>query len=172
MGYQLTGDQHKEFSRKLAEIGRQVGQKEYPFDPNHALKALQDVVEGKFRVGGEIIEHELEYGPDVIKRLTDEGGPWGYCNSNINDENYPVRGEGIVKVRFELVSGEELKRDNGCVYRFDVEAEFARRGLRLPNAAEALLPVAKDKQLGRGNHPLVAFIGGSRAAFFGSRVLP
>jgi hypothetical protein len=48
MGHTLTGDQHREFSRKLAEICRQLGQAEYPYDPQRALKALQDVIEGRF----------------------------------------------------------------------------------------------------------------------------
>lgn len=169
MSHKLTGDQRREFMRKLAEIGQQVRQGEYPYDPHCALEALQDVVEGKFSYydGGDVREYVLEYGPNVIKRLVDEGGPWSYRDSNISDHNYPISDGSIVKVRFKLISGDEfkLKRADGRVYRSEVEVDFARRGLRLPNAAEALLPSAKDRQLGRVGSPMVAFIGGSRDAF-------
>jgi len=166
MSYKLTGDQCREFSRKLAEIGRQVGQTEYPYDPQRALKALQDLVEGKFvGVDEKIIEHELMLGPNVVSRNVQEAKYEGYVNPAITDENYPVSGESVVKVRYLLISGEELKRTDGWVYRDDFKVYCRERGLREPNAAEALLPPAKDKQLGRGAYPLVAFIGGSRAAF-------
>lgn len=115
--------------------------------------------------GGGIVEYELHYGPSVVCELADEGGPWGFRNENINDDNYPVNGEGVVKVKFQFFPGEELKRPDGWVYRSDVEAYFRERGMRFCNAAEALLPPAKDKQLGRGEHPYVAFIGESGGAF-------
>ncbi len=112
----------------------------------------------------EIIEHELLLGADVVSRNVKEA-EFGYANRAINDDNYPVSGEGIVKVRYCVISGEELKRADGWVYRDDFKVYCQERSLREPNAAEATLPHAKDKQLGRGNSPTVAFIGGSRAAF-------
>lgn len=52
MGRILTGDQVREFSRKLGEIHRQVGQAEYPFDPERALLAIQAISEGRFDLSG------------------------------------------------------------------------------------------------------------------------
>lgn len=113
----------------------------------------------------EVIEHELTLGSGVIHQLGDEGEYRGYRNPDINDDNYPVQGEGVFQVRFRLIKGDDLKRDDGWVYRSDFQRYCGENGLREPNAAKALLPPAKDKQLGRGGHPMVAFIGGSRAAF-------
>lgn len=159
MGNKLTGDQCRAFARKLAEVGRQVGQEEYPYNPCHALKALQDVVEGKFLPDNNIREHLLEYGHNVIRRYVSEGGYLGYCNPAIDDNMYPVSGEGNVNVTFELIPGEKLKRADGWVYRSDFMAYCQKNGLRVPNVAEALLPPAKDRYLGRGEHPMIAIIG-------------
>ena len=111
-----------------------------------------------------IIKHNLTYTPNIVNQLGDEGDYRGCRNRNINDDSYPTKGKDCV-VRYRLIAGEELKRADGWVYRSDIEAYFRDRGMRFPNAAEALLPPAKDKELGRGAHPMVAFIGGSRAAF-------
>ena len=112
------------------------------------------------------IELELEYRDGIVVELRNAGGPWGYCSEQINDNNYPVDGEGVVKLKFRLIPGEEFKSENdGCYYPADFQAYCKEHGLREPNAAEALLPVARDKQLGRGDHPMVAFVGGSRVAF-------
>ena len=40
MGNILTGDQAKAAFRKLGEIARQLGQDEYPYDPDRLLGAL------------------------------------------------------------------------------------------------------------------------------------
>lgn len=112
------------------------------------------------------IELELTYVDGIVVQLRNAGGPWGYCNEQINDENYPVKGQGTVKIRFKLVPGELFKRDDGYCYRSDFKEFCQARNWREANAAEALLPVARDKRLGRGEHPVVAFVAGSRAAFF------
>jgi hypothetical protein len=112
-----------------------------------------------------VIEHELLLGSDVVSRNVKDAKYEGYVNPAINDDNYPVSGEGVVKVRYHLISGEKLKRADGWVYRDDFKVYCRERSLREPNAGEATLLPVKDKQIGRGAHPLVAFIGGSRAAF-------
>ena len=111
-----------------------------------------------------IIEHELMYTPNIVNQLGDEGNYRGYRSGTLTDENLPTKGEDGV-VRYRLISGEELKRADGLVYRSDVEVYFHDRGMRFPNAAEALLPPAKDQQLGRDDHMMVAFIAGSDTAF-------
>lgn len=114
-----------------------------------------------------IIEHELMLGPDVVSRNVQEASFEGFVNpAIIDDECYPVSGRGIVKVRYCLIPGEKLECTRGLVYCDNFKVYCREHGLREPNAAEATLLPAKDRELGRGAHPLVAFIGGSRAAFF------
>ena len=125
---------------------------------------LAAALRGGLMSSPDVREYMLTYTPNIVNQLGDEGDYRGYRNLHITDENYFIKGEDGV-VRYCFISGEELKRSDGYVYRSDVEAYFRERGMRFPNAAEALLPSAKDKQLGRGAHPLVAFVGGSRAAF-------
>src|SRR3989338_5730312 len=48
MGYILTGDQMRTVYRKLGEIQRQLGQAEYPYDPERLILSLQGIVEGQF----------------------------------------------------------------------------------------------------------------------------
>lgn len=52
MGHVLTGDQLRTALKRLGDIERQLGQKEYPHDPEGLLNVLQAVGEGKFRVNG------------------------------------------------------------------------------------------------------------------------
>ena len=55
MRHVLTGDQQREFSRKLGEIQRQLGLDEYPFDPvqsMEALQVLQNIIEGRLNAVG------------------------------------------------------------------------------------------------------------------------
>lgn len=116
---------------------------------------------------GSVFELSLDYtgGPGLVGRLADKGGPWGYRNPDINDANFPVVGNGVMTVRFRFIPGVELKSDDGLVWRDVVEAKFREMGMRFPNAAEALLVPAEDQQIGRGKHPLVAFVQGSQYAF-------
>lgn len=112
------------------------------------------------------IELELTYRDRIVVELRSEGGPWVYWSREINDRDYPVEGTGTVKVKYRLVPGKLFKRDDdGYCYRSNFKEFCQARNWREANAAEALLLFAKDKQLGRGKHPVVAFIAGSGAAF-------
>lgn len=53
MSCQLTGDQLRRGHKKLGELHRQLGQREYPFDPERLLAALDALVEGRFEAAGE-----------------------------------------------------------------------------------------------------------------------
>ena len=72
MGYPVTGDQHKKLSRQLGEVHRQIGQSQYPHDPELVLQALQSIIEGKFNnpcVAKEMAEDAIpteltDFGPD------------------------------------------------------------------------------------------------------------
>ena len=73
MGNILTGDQAKAAFRKLGEIARQLGQDEYPYDPDRLLGALQAITEGRFEtVGGS--SPSLIHALDLIPEYTDEKG--------------------------------------------------------------------------------------------------
>lgn len=74
MGYNLTGDQHKIVSKKLGEIQRQLGQEQYPFDPDNLIGALQAIVEGRFEaMGGRLYPSQI-YADDLIPEYTNEKG--------------------------------------------------------------------------------------------------
>lgn len=76
MGHKLTGDQRKVATRKLAELQRQIGQDEYPHDPEKLLGALQAINDGRFEVVGtsfpsqiyalELIPENWEVVEDVV----------------------------------------------------------------------------------------------------------
>lgn len=108
---------------------------------------------------------DLSGGPGVISRLIEKGGPWGHANPDITDDRYPTSGTGLKQIHYRILRGVDLKRPDGFVYSVDVDAAFTRERMRRTLAAEALLVVAEDQQIGRGEHPLVAFIVGTRSAF-------
>ncbi len=114
---------------------------------------------------GSVFVHDLDRSPGAIARLKAEAAFEGYVEDAINDERFQIVGTGVTPVRFRIVPGDALKREDGLVYRVDVEARFREMGMRFCDGAEALLPVAKDRQLGRGEHPYVALINGARGAF-------
>lgn len=131
------------------------------------LDKVQELLHRLAVADGSSFRMSLDYtGPSLIDRLVDKGGPWGKRNPNINDANFPVTGSGVVAVRFRIIPGVELKSADGLVWRNVVETKFREMGMRFPNAAEALLFPAEDQQIGRGDHPLVAFVQGSQNAFF------
>lgn len=112
-----------------------------------------------------IFTHRLDRGPDAIARLKAAVAFKGYSASKISDMRYPMDGTGSVAVRFCIILGADLQRDNGPISRAGVEAAFRERRMRFCSGAEALLPVAMDRQLGRGEYPYLAFITGTRDAF-------
>ena len=126
-----------------------------------ATLATQLVVEA-----GSAFTLKLERKPGIIAQLKRDAAYEGYVEKQINDDRYPTTPGGIVDVRYRIVRGEELKRADGYVYRSDVEARFRDMRMRFPDAAEALLPPARDRNVGRGDKPYVAFICGSQGAFF------
>ncbi|MBI2050683.1 MAG: hypothetical protein HYT31_02660 [Parcubacteria group bacterium] len=72
MGYILTGDQQRTASRRLGEILRQLGQDEYPYDPERALAALQAFHEGRFgSLGVEPILRLISGGKTLVIDETD-----------------------------------------------------------------------------------------------------
>ncbi|MFZ2189499.1 MAG: hypothetical protein WA057_01500 [Candidatus Magasanikiibacteriota bacterium] len=104
---------------------------------------------------------------NLIDHLVQKGGPWGWWDKGINSANFAVSGTGIVQVEFCIVPGEELKSADGNVRRDDAEAKFrAMGGMHFPNAAEALLVPANGHQVGRGDHPMLAFVESTSHAFF------
>ena len=73
MGQILTGDQAKTAFRKLGEIARQLGQDEYPHDPERLLGALQALTEGRFEVVATSFPSQI-YCPELIPEYTDKNG--------------------------------------------------------------------------------------------------
>ncbi|MFH1781349.1 MAG: hypothetical protein ABH835_01930 [Patescibacteria group bacterium] len=67
MGYVLSGDQLREFTRKLGEIQRQLGQDEYPHNPDKLKAALQAITEGRFEAVGGLFPSEI-HAADLIPR--------------------------------------------------------------------------------------------------------
>ena len=67
MGYVLTGDQLREFARKLGEIQRQLGQDEYPHNPDLLKAALQAITEGRFEAMGGLFPSEI-HAADLIPK--------------------------------------------------------------------------------------------------------
>lgn len=59
MSHKLTGVQLRTALRRLGDIQRQVGQKEYPHDPEELLIALQALGEGRFEIKGGVVEVTL-----------------------------------------------------------------------------------------------------------------
>ncbi|MBI2436730.1 MAG: hypothetical protein HYV41_03245 [Candidatus Magasanikbacteria bacterium] len=107
----------------------------------------------------------LDRSSHVIAQLTKEGRYHG-VDRDITDNNFPTERQGVETVMFCIVSGKLFKRADGIVYRADVEAAFGEVGVRLCDPDEALLPPAKDHNLGLNDAPYVAFIRGSRSSFF------
>ncbi|MEK7189746.1 MAG: hypothetical protein AAB666_02065 [Patescibacteria group bacterium] len=120
-------------------------------------------------VEGSIFTLSLDYtgGLGLIDRLLERGGPWGYGDVKriINDDNFPVTGSGIVPVRFRLLRGYDLARHDNQVYFDDLDARFKDERLRRPNAVEALLVPAEDRQIGR-EHPMLIPIQGASNTWF------
>lgn len=54
MGNTLTGDQYKVAVKRLGEVLRQLGQTEYPYDPERLNAALQAITEGRFETVGAV----------------------------------------------------------------------------------------------------------------------
>ena len=107
MGFILTGDQWREFARKLGEIERQLGQNEYPFNPKDALRALQLIVEGRFSIADDdvpvsltksyhVLQVIINYRMTIVKMAT--RGGYVYRDPQINDKNFPKgKGTGMVQ---------------------------------------------------------------------------
>ena len=104
---------------------------------------------------------DLEYKPGIIADLVSRGGPWAFKSSGINDERFPIeRREGVVSVRFVVIPGLELfNKRRYMIRRYWFEECLGKKGMRLPNAAEALLFIASDHQRGEET-PLTAFVSG------------
>ena len=115
-------------------------------------------------LGGSFIRTLYTGGPGLIGRLKAKGA-FASSDSKINDDRYPTVGTGKVNVRFDILRGVDLKRLDGYVYRIDVGAAFRAKGMRCPKPEEALLVPAEDQQIGRGDHPLAAFLFGSGDVF-------
>ena len=67
MGNILTGDQAKAVFRKLGELHRQLGQGEYPHDPERLLGALQALTEGRFEAVATSYPSQV-YCPELISK--------------------------------------------------------------------------------------------------------
>ncbi len=75
MGCILTGDQLRTALKRLGDIERQLGQKEYPHDPEGLLNALQAVGEGEFKtIGGKYFPSQF-LAADLIPK-DKYGNPW------------------------------------------------------------------------------------------------
>lgn len=130
------------------------------------LDQFETLVACLFAAAGLSFTHRLDYtAAGLIKRLVRAGEYTNYVDpAVITDEKFLVSGEGVVEVRYRILSGEELKRDWN-VFRSDVETRFRAERMRFSDPAEALLPMAENYNLGRGEHPLVIFLRGSEGAF-------
>ena len=113
------------------------------------------------------IKWRLDYCEGIVARLLSEGGPWATHDTQINDRIYPVVGEGSVEIRFRLIRGYRLLKTYGIGLVHDLKRYCAEQDeLRFPNAAEALLPVSRDKKLGACvYHHLVACLPNSTHMF-------
>lgn len=104
---------------------------------------------------------DLEYKTGIVADLVNRGGPWADKSSGINDERFPVEGSGVVTVRFAVIPGAELfNKKRYMIRRFWFEEYLHKRGMRLPNAAEALLFIASEHQKGEDKPPLTVFVSG------------
>jgi len=132
MGYIITEDQHREFARKTAKILSQVGQREYPFNPELALEALQSVIEGRFQTSSNSMVYSVivDYNKTVEEMVL--AGHYNWSNSNINSRNFPFNGTGKVSVICELVHLDKVVRSK------DVLSYMEANSLR-PATVEELL---------------------------------
>jgi len=108
---------------------------------------------------------ELNRNSNIIGQLARDGRYHG-VGRKITDNNYPTERQGVEIVTFCIVPGVLFKRADGIVYRADVEAKFREEGVRFCDPAEALLPPAKNHNLGLNDAPYLAFIRGSKDSFF------
>lgn len=70
MSYQLTGDQMQTAMRRISEVLRQLGQAEYPFDPERLNGALQAITEGRFEDVGDLFPSEVHAAALIPKEWT------------------------------------------------------------------------------------------------------
>jgi hypothetical protein len=117
MGCILTGDQLRSALRKLGDIERQLGQAEYPHDPEKMIMALQAVGEGKFQaVGGKfpcqrfvphlIPDWAIEVVEDVEPTLT-EGAKLSFSGFLRSKETY-IDGPTMRKRAVETMANKSL----------------------------------------------------------------
>ena len=115
---------------------------------SHALKMA--IVANKFQL-------ELNRNSHIIGQLAKDRQYHG-VGRDITDNNYPTERQGVEIVTFCVVPGVLFKRADEIVYRAYVEAMFREEGVRFCDPAEALLPPAKDHNLGLNDAPYLAFI--------------
>jgi hypothetical protein len=119
MGYILTGDQLRAISRKLGDLHRQLGQKEFPHDPEKLLASLQAVDEGKYERAGDD-KYVIRCGG---KPFIPEG--W-----SIVEADQLARSRSVRMMRFEWSSAlvelylSEGQKDGRCVNGLELRKEL------------------------------------------------
>ena len=106
--------------------------------------------------GGFAGTEQITLGPDIIARLVKQGDYHGDSSLVINDQNYPISGEGTRMVHWCLIRGDKLLDFHDYVFKPSIELGLGKLGCRFPDAAEALLLPARYP--GIGSHGYVAFI--------------
>lgn len=86
MGTMLTGDQHKVANKRIGELLRQLGQKEYPYDPEKLIAALQAIGEGQFGMIGCKFPSRI-FVPELIPTYTDDAG--NTCQAEVVEDVQP-----------------------------------------------------------------------------------
>ncbi len=126
----VTGDQHLAIGRKLAELYRQLYQKNgYPFDLARLDEHLQAAIEGRF---GAPTHYRLRLtGHETVNGLVEAGG-YASVDQEFKDGSFVIE------------PGEAVERDAELAYFFEtmetdeILAELEKRNLRPANLAEHL----------------------------------
>lgn len=107
--------------------------------------------------------YQLDYSnvSTIIRRLVEEGGPWGRVHSQITDAEFPQMGEGIVDVQYRFIPGEDIKLpgQKRVLRAEQIDARFLGEWLFRPTMAEALLFAVRNRTLGaKTNRPTIMLL--------------
>jgi hypothetical protein len=104
----------------------------------------------------------IDYAKSVEQMKSD--GQYDWSNDNINGENFPITGEGVIETMLELVHFDRV------VGTSEAEAELDKMGLRPATIEEILAFGAKYPEIQR-EFPIIA-LGSSWVSRFGNRFVP
>ena len=110
----VAGELYETLTGQLFELGRQLRQPNgYPFNPHQLKLHLQDAIEGRF-APGEVYRIKLG-GPETTDEII--SGLGFPANSNITQENFPLKPHAIEDVEIEII-------DPGCSFSEDEGLKF------------------------------------------------